>query len=90
MTALENQVIKGFTWKLLYAIIFSTTIIVSGGTAAYYGLKAEIKNNAAVQDSKWAVHDVEYKSGIVRLEKVEALSASNEKRITSVESKQNN
>ena len=90
MTHLENQTIKGFTWKLLMAIISSTCIMVSGGTAAYYGIKAEIKNNAAIQDSKWAVREEQYRTEKARQDKTEEIVSNHENRITTVESKSNN
>lgn len=86
MTTLDNQVLKGFHLKVIYTIIGSTCMICFTISGVYFGLKAEI----AKQDTKWAVHQVEYGAVISRLFNVEQLSATNEKRITSVESKQNN
>ena len=90
MTTLDNQVLKGFHLKVIYTIIASTGMICLTLSGVYYGLKEQIKNIEATQETKWAVHEVEYKGGVIRLEKVEELTASNEKRITSVETKQSN
>ncbi|MGB4776418.1 MAG: hypothetical protein WBP45_14675 [Daejeonella sp.] len=42
MTAIENKELRGITGKLIYTIILSTTIIVSSGFGAYFGLKMDI------------------------------------------------